>query len=108
MAMAFRSHRPFGGVMMSVVVKAIIDAEATEDSVLAELIDDFTNRVHAGLPIDVETYAKAYPEHADRLRHLLPAVQALAKLESPSRSDQAAPASPDRVLGLEAKTLGDY
>src|SRR5215475_4006911 len=81
------------------------------DAVLAELIDQFSNRVQAGCPIDVEEFAQAHPEYADRLRRLLPAVQALAQVHSSGSShgvSDAAAASADSRIELEMGTLGDY
>ena len=50
------------------------------DGVLDDLFDQLTAKVQAGEPVDVEAYAREYPEQADRLRSLVPAIQALADL----------------------------
>ena len=55
-------------------------AGGPEDPVLIDLIDQIARKVQAGELVDVEAYTKAHPEHADRLRRLLPAVQMLTAL----------------------------
>ena len=51
----------------------------SDDPVLAELIEQFTNRLQAGERVDVEAFAAGHPERADQLRALLPALQVLAE-----------------------------
>jgi serine/threonine protein kinase/tetratricopeptide (TPR) repeat protein len=50
------------------------------DRGLTDLVDEFAARLQAGEAIDVETFARAHPAHAEQLRRLLPAVGALADL----------------------------
>src|SRR5262249_8065083 len=57
-------------------------------------------------PIDLEACARAHPECADRLRWLLPAVQALAGLSRPAGSGTAPPPQP--AASPLTGTLGDY
>jgi serine/threonine protein kinase/Flp pilus assembly protein TadD len=45
---------------------------------LADLIEELTGRLQAGEPIDLKACLHEHPEHADHLRDLLPALQALA------------------------------
>ncbi len=54
------------------------------DPLLDNLVEEFANRVQAGEPLGVEAFAAAHPKHAERLRQLLTAVQALAELGRPS------------------------
>ncbi len=76
------------------------------DVVLAELAEEFTNRVQAGEPVDVESYVQRYPEQAERLRRLLPA---LALLDDLGRSVSASPdgAVMESREGSLAGVLGD-
>jgi serine/threonine protein kinase/WD40 repeat protein len=74
---------------------------AEADEKIAELIEELAAKLQAGEPIDLEACARAHPECAERIRWLLPAVQALAGLSQPS---PAGPAAPVPVTG----TLGDY
>jgi serine/threonine-protein kinase len=64
-----------------------------DDPVLAELIAELTNRLEAGKPVDLEDYIGRYPEQAEPLRQLWPALRMMADLgESavggPSRADR--------------------
>nr|MBA3480318.1 serine/threonine protein kinase [Pirellulales bacterium] len=47
------------------------------EGILDQLLEELTNRIHAGKSIDVDVCAGAHPEYADQLRRLLPAMQAL-------------------------------
>jgi eukaryotic-like serine/threonine-protein kinase len=75
--------------------------------VLAELVEEFTNRLRAGEPVDVEPYVREYPEHAERLRQLLPA---LALLDDLGRSASAVAGSvrSEAREGAIAGVLGDF
>jgi serine/threonine-protein kinase len=73
--------------------------------VVAELLDQVANQIQAGEPVDVEALLAAHPEHADRLRRLLPAAQVLAELE---QSGKAAVPGPGDEAELEQRTLGDF
>jgi serine/threonine protein kinase/Flp pilus assembly protein TadD len=78
------------------------------DQALGLLIEEVTARIQAGQPIDVEAYVRKHPEHAERLRQLLPALHLLADLGrsaalgAPSALSLAAPG--DDLSG----TLGDF
>ncbi|HTU88532.1 MAG TPA: protein kinase [Gemmataceae bacterium] len=77
------------------------------DSVLAEVVEEFTNRLQRGESIDVESYVRKHPEHAERLRQLLPA---LALLDDLGRSVSAVADSAvaeSRECSL-AGVLGDF
>jgi serine/threonine protein kinase/WD40 repeat protein/tetratricopeptide (TPR) repeat protein len=76
------------------------------DAAFAELVEELTGRVHSGGPFDVEAFLREHPDHAGRLRELLPALQMLADF-SVSASGAAAPlASPPDVPPVG--TLGDF
>jgi serine/threonine protein kinase/WD40 repeat protein len=76
------------------------------DSFLADLVEDITNRLHAGEQIDVDALVAAHPEHADQLRQLLPALHVLHELSGSSQSRRRDP-SP-AVPVPEGGTLGDF
>jgi serine/threonine protein kinase len=46
-----------------------------------DLIDEVTDRLHAGQTVDVDDYARRFPDHADRLRKLVPTMQAMAEID---------------------------
>ena len=77
------------------------------EAVLAEVVEEFTRRVQASEPVDVESYVQRYPEHAERLRRLLPA---LALLDDLGRSSSASAADglADSHEGSLAGVLGDF
>jgi serine/threonine protein kinase/WD40 repeat protein len=76
------------------------------DHLLAELLEDFAARLQAGETIDLEACAREHPEHADRLRWLLPAAQALADLSRPSGT--ATSPTPLSAVTPMTGTLGDF
>jgi serine/threonine protein kinase/Flp pilus assembly protein TadD len=72
---------------------------------LAELIDRLTDRAQAGERLHLERLLAEYPEHADELRQLLPAVGLLGELSrTPGAATAAAPLGPAAADG----TLGDF
>jgi hypothetical protein len=48
------------------------------DPVLAELIEEITDKLHKGEPVDLETYIQQHPKRAEELGKLLPALHMLA------------------------------
>jgi tetratricopeptide (TPR) repeat protein len=76
------------------------------DSVLDDLIETLTGRLQAGEPVDLEEVARRHPEHAERLRRLLPALVMMADLGD---------SSPRELEGIDASgpgpgpgVLGDF
>jgi serine/threonine protein kinase len=81
------------------------DPSAAPAASLDDLLDRLASRIQDGEALDVEALAGAHPEHADELRRLLPAMQALANVEG---SKPAAGAG-ERFAGpLPSGTLGDF
>src|SRR5215471_9508972 len=82
-------------------------SQTSSDAVLAEVVEEFTNRLQAGESVDVEAYAQRHPEHAERLRQLLPALALLAEVgRSADRGSDGVlrGAAEDHLSG----TLGDF
>src|SRR6266852_5891869 len=75
------------------------------DPVLNDLIDELTNKLHAGEPVDLEAYVADHPAHADSLRRFFPALQVLADL-SQSGTASFPPVTPDG--SPLAGVLGDF
>jgi len=55
-----------------------VAATPDEDQVLADLVEQWTRQLHSGEAIDWQGCARDYPQYADQLRELWPALQALA------------------------------
>jgi serine/threonine protein kinase/Flp pilus assembly protein TadD len=55
-----------------------LDLDAGPDQGLAVLLEQVTARLQAGEPVDADELAAAHPEHAERLRQLLPSLRLLA------------------------------
>jgi hypothetical protein len=70
------------------------------EKALADLVEQYTNRMQAGEAVDPESFARAHPEHADQLLLLLPALRVLADFEPP--------AGPAAQAGPELGILGDF
>jgi serine/threonine protein kinase/Flp pilus assembly protein TadD len=82
-------------------------SQKSGDVVLAEVVEELTNRLQAGESVDVESYVRKHPEHAERLRQLLPALEMLAELSRSihTGSDSvAADVSGEHLAGM----LGDF
>jgi serine/threonine protein kinase len=75
------------------------------DCLLADLVEEFTNRLQAGEAVDVEEAIAAHPEHAEQLRQLIPALRVLRDLSVSAARHKAAAAS-EGVIG--SGTLGDF
>ena len=49
-----------------------------DDPILVELVEELTDQLQAGVPVDLSAVVRYHPEHAAELRRLLPALRALA------------------------------
>ena len=49
------------------------------DPILDDVIEDLANQIQAGEPVDAEAILARYPERADSLRRLLPAIEVMAE-----------------------------
>jgi eukaryotic-like serine/threonine-protein kinase len=76
----------------------------SNDAALVELVEEITNRLHAGEPVDLEACVAAHPEHADDLRQLLPALHVLAALSGSNGEMPRPMADSGSVHG----SLGDF
>jgi serine/threonine protein kinase len=76
----------------------------SESAVLAELVDRLTRQHQAGQPIDWNGVLRQYPEHAEELHRLLPALKALDDLSRSGVGPLGASATDGGVEGV----LGDF
>jgi serine/threonine protein kinase/Flp pilus assembly protein TadD len=86
---------------------------SSPDAILDDVIEELANRIQAGEPVDPEAILARYPEHAESLRRLLPAIEVMAefgvsasRLAARGVSSGIGPvdADVDTALG----TLGDF
>ena len=54
--------------------------DAAAEAAFAELVEELTARLQRGEPFDAEACLRDHPEHAERLRKLLPALRMLDEL----------------------------
>jgi eukaryotic-like serine/threonine-protein kinase len=79
------------------------------ENLLDDVLEDVANRLQAGEPVDCAAILAKYPEHADSLRRLLPAVEVMAEF-GVSASRLAARGVPPGLGPLETMlgVLGDF
>jgi serine/threonine protein kinase/tetratricopeptide (TPR) repeat protein len=70
------------------------------ERLMGQVVEEFLDRINAGEQADVETYARRYPQLADVLRQMLPALQ-LMRLRS---GDLVETSEPSDLTG----SLGDF
>src|SRR4051812_30173030 len=74
---------------------------ADEDPVLADLVEELTARLQAGGVLDCEALLREHPAHAEQLRELLPALQALAQAGGSENGASEALSFPVRAARIE-------
>ena len=79
------------------------DSLAQVQQQLANVLEEITEKIEAGQPIDLDQYKRKHPELADRLEQLVPAV---AVLESLGLSAGKKPI--DALSDPEHRELGDF
>jgi WD40 repeat protein/serine/threonine protein kinase len=79
-----------------------------DDQILVDLVDEIAKKVQAGVAVDVGAYLAAHPQHADRLRQLLPAVELLAELGHSASAGEASVPPGGSGFDLEQGRLGDF
>src|SRR5690349_5851084 len=85
-------------------------AASAVDPALDKVVEELTNKLHAGLPVDLEFYVHQYPEHADVIRQVYSALEVMADLGRSALvvSNGNAPAKTDAAPLAGLTTLGDY
>jgi serine/threonine-protein kinase len=78
------------------------------DKVLVDVVAEITDRLHAGEAVDLQAVIARYPERAEQLRRLLPALELLDQLGSSAGADKPSRPTgkerPDEMTGV----LGDF
>jgi hypothetical protein len=72
-------RRSSGGGIMNASANSVSRSQETNAG-LVEIVEEATNKLHAGEPVDVEAYVREHPELTEQLRRLLPALDVLAEL----------------------------
>ena len=85
-----------------------VDRSAEIDQVFDDLVCEVSTKLEVGEAVDLDAIAVEHPEHVDRLRKLLPTLQAMAELGHSGTALLAA--SPESRGSGEPKTgvLGDF
>ena len=78
------------------------------DSSQAELVEQYLQRLQAGEMVDSSEFAAQYPEHAEALRQLLPALQMMAELSRSAVRDRSSPPLSDAISGPDLGVVGDF
>ena len=94
--------RPAGTSRREKVMSATANDVAV-DAVLADLIEELTDRLQVNLSDDVEAFLAQHPDHAEQLRKMLPALQLLA-VSGPGEPGALATGETAFVNGV----LGDF
>ena len=83
-------------------------AASSADRALGLLVEELTAKLQAGVPVDVQAYVEGHPEHAERLRQLLPALRLLADLGRSAAAGATGGIPPAGLPQDLVGTLGDY
>jgi WD40 repeat protein/serine/threonine protein kinase len=79
------------------------------DPVLDDLIEEIANRIQAGESVDGAAILARYPDRADSIRRLLPAIEVMAEFGVSASRLAAAGVSPESSpIAAELGTLGDF
>jgi len=73
---------------------SLSERSSQADEAFAELVTEITSKLQAGQPVDVQAYIGQAPQHEQRLRRLIPAVEALVDLGLSSSASAATPSRP--------------
>ncbi len=89
-----------------------LGGRSTTDPVLNALLEELVDKLHAGEAVDLGTYRLRYPEQAEKLDKVLPAMVAMADLgwsvNPPISPGTPADASPASDSSAGARVLGDF
>ncbi len=92
------------------MVNSITDGTIIGDPEFANLLDELTGRLQSNGGVDLEAYLERFPQYADELEQLVPAMQTLIGLKNEagdSASGQPGPRT-SLPLGSAGGTLGDF
>ena len=64
-----------------------MDEINVSEEVLFDLVEEITNKLHAGESLDLDAYSREYPEYIERLRAVLPSLELFAEFGRSSKSE---------------------
>jgi len=78
------------------------------EPVLAEIIEELTDKLQGGDSVDIELYVRKYPRHEDALRGFMPTLNALVNLGRSSIASLSHHGAQEPISAAELGTLGDF
>jgi serine/threonine-protein kinase len=78
------------------------------DPVLDALVEELTNRLQAGEVVDVDDYARKYPDHVETLRRVLPTLEVLVALGQSTTPHGGTEVAPGPAKAGALDVLGDF
>jgi serine/threonine-protein kinase len=93
--------------MRGSLAQLAVSSEGT-DAVLDDLIEVLTGKLQAGEPVDVHEIDRCYPEYAERLRRLLPALVMMADFRNSSPGELEGVDASGQGPGPGPGVLGDF
>ncbi len=93
---------------MTVATGSPTSSARATDPILADLVEQFLERLQAGEALDPTGFAAAHPEHAEPLRQLLPALEMMAALSHSAARAGTAVAPAADIAGPGLGVLGDF
>ncbi len=83
-------------------------AESDLEADFADLVDRLSQKLQAGISVNIDQLTRDHPEHVDRLRGLLPALEAAAEIGAAASALSAEPPDLAGPQGAQQRILGDY
>ncbi len=93
---------------MSIGTRVEPRSASRSDSIQAELVEQFLERLQAGESLDPSAFAAQYPEHAKALGQLLPALQMMAELSRSAVRDRCGLPVSEAISASELGVVGDF
>jgi hypothetical protein len=92
------------------MTEALLSSRPSEktDQILADLVAEMIDRIHAGQSVDLTEYIARCPEKAEQIQGLLPALELLNGLASSVGSGKVASGRSGTTAEVLSGTLGDF
>ena len=83
-------------------------SDGERDPSLEHLLDNLIERLQAGEEVDLEAVIREHPGHAEPIRRLVPALEALVDFGESSAASNGRHPAEAREAGPPARVLGDF